>query len=38
MGKLVINTHLVTPDKAQALVELCPFGAISYEEGKLDTD
>ena len=36
MGKLVINTHLVTPDKAQALVELCPFGAISYDSGALD--
>ena len=36
MGKLVINTRLVTEEKAQALVELCPFGAISYENGKLD--
>ena len=36
MGKLVINHHLVTPDKAEALVSLCPFGAISYESGKLD--
>ena len=36
MGKLVINTHLVTPEKAQALIELCPFNAISYENGALD--
>ena len=36
MGKLVINAHLVTPDKATALVELCPFGAITYADGKLD--
>ena len=36
MGKLVIQHHLVNPEKAQALVELCPFGAISYEEGTLD--
>ena len=36
MGKLVINTHLVTPDKAEALVKLCPFGAISYENDKVD--
>ena len=36
MGKLVINTHLVTPEKAQALMELCPFNAISYENGALD--
>ena len=36
MGKLVINHKLVTPEKAQALMEVCPFGAISYENGKLD--
>ena len=36
MGKLVINHNLVTPEKAQALTELCPFNAISYEDGKLD--
>ena len=36
MGKLVINTHLVTPEKAQSLVELCPFNAISYADGALD--
>ena len=36
MGKLVINTHLITPEKANALVELCPFNAISYTDGVLD--
>ena len=36
MGKLVINHNLVTPEKAEALISLCPFGAISYEGGKLD--
>ena len=36
MGKLVINHHLVTPEKAEALAALCPFGAISYADGKLD--
>ena len=36
MGKLVINHSLVTPEKADALKELCPFGAISYENGTLD--
>ena len=36
MGKLVINHALVTPETAEALVTLCPFGAISYEDGKLD--
>ena len=36
MGKFVIKHDLVTPEKAQALMELCPFGAISWEDGKLD--
>ncbi len=36
MGKLVINHNLVTPEKAESLMALCPFGAISYEGGKLD--
>ena len=36
MGKLVINHNLVTSEKARALVEICPFGAISYEDGKLN--
>ena len=36
MGKLVVNTHLVTPEKAEALVQLCPFNAISYADGVLD--
>ena len=36
MGKLVINHNLVTPEKAETLVSLCPFGALSYEDGKLD--
>ena len=34
MGKLVINHALVTQEKAEALVKICPFGAISYD-GKL---
>lgn len=36
MGKLVIKHSLVTPEKAEALVKVCPFNAISYENGKLD--
>lgn len=36
MGKLIINNNLITPDKADALTKLCPFGAISFENGKLD--
>ena len=35
MGKLVINHNLVTPEKAQALVEICPFNAISFSDSKL---
>ena len=36
MGKLVIRHDLVTQEKAEALVEICPFNAISYENGKVD--
>ncbi len=36
MGKLVVKEALVTPEKAAKLIELCPFGAISYEGEKLD--
>ena len=36
MGKLVVKEALVTPEKAEKLIELCPFGAISYDGKKLD--
>lgn len=36
MGKLVINQNKVTPENAQQLVKLCPFGAIEYNNSKLD--
>lgn len=36
MGKLVIKKELVTPEKAENLVKLCPFGAISFTDNKLD--
>lgn len=36
MGKLVIHQNLVTPEKAEALVKLCPFNAISYNGSALD--
>lgn len=36
MGKLIINHSLVTAEAAETLVSLCPFGAISYENGRLD--
>ncbi len=36
MGKLIINHELVTPEKAADLVSVCPFNAISFENGKLD--
>lgn len=35
MGKLVVNKGKVTPEKAEALVKLCPFGAISYESDEI---
>jgi len=36
VGKIVINYEKVTPQKAESLVKICPFGAISYTDGKLD--
>ena len=36
MGKLIIHHDLVTAEKAEALVQNCPFNAISYENGVLD--
>lgn len=36
MGKLLINQNLVTEEKGKILKDICPFGAISYEDGKLD--
>ncbi len=36
MGKLVIKNELVTPEKAENLIKLCPFNAISFADGKLD--
>ncbi len=36
MGKLVIHQELVTKDAAQELVSVCPFGAISYDNAKLE--
>ena len=36
MGKLVINQNLVTEEKAQEIISVCPFGAISYEDGKTE--
>ena len=36
MGKLVIKHHLITKENAEALVSLCPFGAITYENGRAD--
>ena len=36
MGKLVINKSLVTAEKAEALVKVCPFNAITYKNGELD--
>ena len=36
MGSLKINQNLVTAENAEQLVKVCPFGAISYADGKLD--
>ena len=36
MGKLVINQGLINKDKAETLINICPFGAISYENNCLD--
>ena len=36
MGKLIIHQHLINAENAKTLAEICPFGAISYEDGKLD--
>lgn len=36
MGSLIINQNLVTDENANKLISLCPFGAISYDNGKLD--
>lgn len=36
MGKLVIKNELVTKEKAENLVKICPFNAISFENDKLD--
>ena len=36
MGKLVVNKGLVTSERAEALVKLCPFNAITYKDGVID--
>jgi len=36
MGKLIINQNAVNEANAKELINLCPFGAISYSDGKLD--
>lgn len=36
MGRLVINNDRLTPEKAENIIKVCPFGAISYVDNKLD--
>ena len=36
MGSLKINQNLIDSSRAAELIKLCPFGAISYTDGKLD--
>ncbi|MBR6546092.1 MAG: electron transfer flavoprotein subunit alpha/FixB family protein, partial [Clostridia bacterium] len=36
MGKLQVNRSRLTPERAEAVVRICPFGAISYENESLE--
>ena len=36
MGSLVVNKAKVTPESAEALIKVCPFGAISYDGTNID--
>jgi len=36
VGQLKINHSLVTPEIAESLVSVCPFGAFRYENGRLE--
>lgn len=36
MGKIVINQNKVTYEIAQEAIKICPFGAIEYQNNKLD--
>ena len=36
MGKLVINHDKITKEVVETLVNICPFSAIEYNDGKLD--
>ena len=36
MGKLVIDQNRVNPENAASITSVCPFNAISYQNGKLD--
>lgn len=36
MGKLIVNQNMVSPLVAEAIIQMCPFGAISYQNGCLD--
>ena len=36
MSKLVVNQKAVTPENAESIIKICPFGAISYTNGMLE--
>ena len=36
MSKLIVNQKAVTPENAETIVKICPFGAISYVGGTLE--
>lgn len=36
MGKLVFKNELINEENAKKLASLCPFGALSYQDGKME--
>ncbi len=36
MGSLFVNQNLITPKNAEEIKAVCPFGAITYENGKIE--
>ncbi|MBE7092928.1 MAG: electron transfer flavoprotein subunit alpha [Clostridiales bacterium] len=36
MGKLVVKNELITKENAKELISLCPFGAITYDDNKIE--
>ena len=36
MGKLIVQSSRITPEGAEKLIKICPFGAISYTNGAVE--